>query len=398
MAFSRSNAGPASVLRGVPAREGRLPVQTTQRWTRTENLTVARSGHTATALRDHRILVVGGYDRTANGGTIWDSAELYDAATDAWTPTGGMFYARIGHTATLLPNGQVLVVGGTMNTGVEYYNPRLGEFYVTGRLNASRPSAHAATLLGDGRVLVCGGFDGTIPFPHCFLSSAEIYDPQTYFWKPASEMSVGRYGHTLTTLADGRALVVGGGNGLLGFQSTAEIFDPATGTWSPAGELFTYRFGHTATLLQDGKVIVAGGITYATQPNPHDESLDLVEMFDPVRGEWYSVGRLQVARRYHTAVRLHDGRVLVVGGVEHDLYSGGFVSLTGAELYDPRAFAWTSTGNLNEARSGHSEALIATLPFIPPYRQGSTVIVAGGGRAPHTAERYVVEPRPPVVE
>lgn len=372
-------------------------MQTMQTWGLTGDLTVPRSGHTATALHDGKVLVAGGSDFTLEGGTIFDSAELYDPSTNTWTPTGSMFYARVGHTATLLPNGHVLVAGGAINTNTELYDPATGEWYATGRLNARRPGSHDATLLADGRVLVAGGYDQYVPFPNCFVASAEIYDPQTQVWTPTGDMNIGRYGLTVTALANGKALVVGGGG--LDFQATAELFDPATNAWTFTGELFTWRFGHNATLLEDGRVLVAGGLFYATTPSPHDESLDTAELYDPGSGNWFSVGKLNVARRYHTASRLHDGRVMVAGGVEHDLYSGGYVALATAELYDPATFTWTRIADLNEPRSGHTEAvLLPRRVIVPPMQPGSTVIVAGGGGdTANTAERYDVPPPPPPV-
>lgn len=363
-----------------------------QTWVPTGNMNVQRSGHSATAFHNHQVLVVGGSD----GSTYLDSAELYDPATGVWTFRGSMFYVRAGHTATLLPNGKVLVVGGTANTNTELYDPATGEWFATGRLNAARPSSHAATLLEDGRVLVVGGFDPSVPFPHCFLSSAEIYDPETQAWTATGDMNFGRYGLTVTALFSGKALVVGGSNGLTGIQSTAELWDPGSGAWSLTSEPFTGRFGHSASLLQDGNVLVAGGLFVAVSPNPHDESLDTCEAYDPTTENWYAVGKLQIARRYHTAALLHDGRVLVVGGVEHDLYSGGYLDLNSAELYDPRTFAWTVTTNLIMARSGHTESVLWVRPIASSLQQASTVLVAGGGSTLNSAELYSIEPAPPV--
>ncbi len=174
-----------------------------QGWAATGDLNVARSGHTATLLADGQVLAVGGIEGSGAQYTLLSSAELYDPKAGTWTQTASTFYERIGHTATLLANGRVLIVGGTQNTNTEVYNPATGEWYATGRLNAARPSGHAATRLIDGRVLVVGGYDQTIPFPDCFLSSAEIYDPEKQVWTFTGSLNNGRYGLTATLLADG---------------------------------------------------------------------------------------------------------------------------------------------------------------------------------------------------
>jgi hypothetical protein len=361
-------------------------MQIVQTWALTSDLTVPRANHTATALLDGRVLVTGGAD--PGSGTTYDSAELYHPGANNWTATGSMLFPRTGHTATLLPDGKVLVVGGTMDTMTELYDPVTGVWSAAGRLTAPRPFGHDTTLLADGRVLVAGGFNGTLPVPMCFLSAAEIYDPNTQVWTRTGDMNAGRYTLTLTGLLDGTALVAGGGNP--GGLHTAELWDPATATWSYTGdlvELVSGRFEHTATLLDDGRVLVAGGLTTVDM---HLESLDTTEVYDAETHSWFPVGTLQMARRSHTATRLHDGRVVVVGGVEHDSLSGGYLELKSAEVFDPATFEWTQIPDLNEARVGHAQATVHQRYRIieNPFDRSSLVLVAGGGDIANTAERY----------
>ena len=134
----------------------------------TANLGAARSGHTATLLPNGKILIAGGYNGAANLNT----AELYDPATGAFTSAGTMFDMRSGHTATLLPSGKVLIAGGisaqTLQTA-ELYDPTAATFTSTGLLTAAR-SNHTATLLPNGRVLLAGGAAGA-----AVLNTTEVY-------------------------------------------------------------------------------------------------------------------------------------------------------------------------------------------------------------------------------
>ena len=173
----------------------------------------------------------------------------------SWVPTGSFVMARSRHTATLLPNGKVLVAGGNNGpalSGAELYDPATGTWTATGSMGTAR-SRHTATLLPNGKVLVAGGFnelDG-------FLSSAELYDPASGTWTATGNLGTGRGFHTATLLPNGKVLVAGGNNGAV--LSSAELYDPASGTWTATGSLGTARDLHTATLLPKGKVLVAGG-------------------------------------------------------------------------------------------------------------------------------------------
>ncbi|HSJ56616.1 MAG TPA: kelch repeat-containing protein, partial [Anaerolineae bacterium] len=179
-------------------------------------------------------------------------------APGAWSPTGSMGMPRVAHTATLLPDGRVLVVGGAASTGpepvvlasAELYDSAGGTWSPTAPMSLPR-GGHTATLLQDGRVLVAGG-DGD----PASWASAEIYDPVTETWSSTGALQVGRALHSATLLQDGRVLVAGG---IASDRSSTELYDPATGTWSQTGSLTTGRDSHTATLLPDGRVLVVGG-------------------------------------------------------------------------------------------------------------------------------------------
>ena len=312
----------------------------------TSSMSFARDYHTATLLQNGMVLIAGGYS-DMNGYLF--SAELYDPSTETWTEAGWMSDPRKGHTATLLLNGKVLVAGGYGGrfgsgplSSSDLYDPATGTWTPAGALNTAR-YYHTATLLPNGKVLVAGGFSvigGS-------LSSAELYDPITGAWTAAGALNTGVYQHTATLLPNGKVLVAGGFNSLTGTVSNAELYDPEAGTWTATGTLRCAA--HTATLLPNGKVLIAGGISDLI-------SLFTAQLYDPSTGTWTATGALNVARTDHTATLLSDGKVLVAGGNKFNITTE---HLSSAELYDPATGTWAMTGSLITSRSGHVAILLA---------------------------------------
>ncbi len=311
----------------------------------------ARNLHTATVLDNGKLLVVGGKD----GNTTLATAELYDRSTNAWTPAGTMATVRNRHSATLLPGGKVLVVGGQSSDAAfvataELYDPAASIWTPAGTLAAARAD-HTATLLDNGKVLVAGGYNAGR-----FHNTAELYDPESTAWSPAANMADVHSGHTATLLPGGDILVVGGFG--TSSQATAERYALATNTWTSAGSMSEGRFDHVATSLPNGKVLVSGGVN-STGGGTY---LASAELFDPAANRWSGVASMAGPRSGHAATPLSDGRVLVAGG--RDTTS----SLATAELYDPAANAWTSAGALAAAR------WLPTAASLPDGR----VVLAGG--------------------
>jgi hypothetical protein len=288
------------------------PVKDT--WTPTGDLLAERRLHTATLLKDGRVLVTGGEASPT-------TAELYDPKTGTWTPAAPMSVGRIEHTATLLKDGRVLVAGGrdTQNKwldSAEVYTPSTedqGTWTPTGSLLTAR-SAHTATRLEDGRVLVTGGSIPKPPkqtlqgetggggVPASSLASAEVYVNGT--WTEVTGMSGARHGHTATLLSDGRVLVAGG-NPKLDLGLSSEVFNLEG--WTVTGRMGQSCHYQTATLLKSGHVLVTGG----EHPNGYSNR---VELFSPDTGTWSQVPPMAVDRHRHAAVLLNDGRLLIVGG------------------------------------------------------------------------------------
>ena len=287
--------------------------------------------------------------------TLLGGATAVQSAPVGFVDTASLATARYFHTATLLPNGKVLVAGGFNGdfdfgfnlANAELYDPASGTWAATGSLGTAR-SEHTATLLPNGRVLVAGGFSDN----YSFLASAELYDPASGTWTATRSLGAARSSHTATLLPNGKVLVAAGFNGNLdnGFNlATAELYDPASESWRATGSLAVARTGHTATLLPNGKVLVAGGFNHSTW-------LASAELYDPASGTWTATGSLGAARSNHTATLLPNGKVLVAGGFQGDLDNG--VELANAELDDPASGTWTATGSLGAARSAQTATLL----------------------------------------
>jgi hypothetical protein len=337
------------------------------------SMLTARSGETATLLATGKVLVTGGWGTYGSGSGL-SSAELYTPVTGGYgtfAATDSLLQGVFFHTATVLPSGKVLIAGGQLvnaspsaTTQAEVYDPATGTFTPAAGLLIPRQQ-HTATLLPSGLVLIVGGYSQS---QGNAVSSAELYDPVAgTFTLTLGSLATARYGHTATLLNDGRVLIVGGYNFTFGEQSSAEIYDPVTQMFTAAGSLTVAAgFGSTATLLPSGKVLFAAGINGAGSAAP--TASKTAELYDPTLGTFTQTGSLTTGRFFHTATLEADGKVLFVGGQ----VDGGIGTPTfTAELYDPSMGTngtFTPTVALNTARDAHAAALLSD----------GTVLIMGG--------------------
>ncbi|MFC9590863.1 Kelch repeat-containing protein [Streptomyces sp. NPDC056944] len=246
--------------------------------------------------------------------------------------------------------------------GAALFHPDEARWTVTAPLLRAR-RMHTLTPLADGRVLAVGGITGPQAYPPPALATAELYDPVTATWTATGDLHEARHSHAAARLPDGRVLVAGGqrprDTRAQRTLASVELYDPETGVWTPAREMGDARWHHQAVLLHDGRVLVVGGLTDIGRTR--SRTLGLCELYDPTADIWTPTGALHDARCAHQTLVLVDGTVLTVGGFgpraagddgRYDPYS-----LAGVERYDPVAEEWRTEPPLPWGR-GHHRALL----------------------------------------
>jgi hypothetical protein len=289
-------------------------------------MTTPRTWHSATLLPDGRVLIAGGvsfFDPVL----ILASAELYDPSTGAFTATGDMTTAREWQAATLLTSGKVLIAGGTAPVA-ELYDPATGTFSPTGKYSSwpgdfNSPQGATSTLLQDGRVLIVWEYPA-LGAPAGGGPAAELYDPDSgTFTATGTSALWGYYGlPTATLVMNGKVLVAGGENEVVNIG--AELYDSSTGIFTATPNMITPHAFHTDTLLPDGTVLLAGGYLYGSG------NLANAELYSPVTGAFAATGNMTRGRSLHTATLLNDGRALIIGG-----FSPSPAITSSAEVYHP---------------------------------------------------------------
>ena len=350
----------------MPSRAAATYDAATGLWTATGDMVGNRTSHAASVLASGKVLVSGGCVNTAGCAAI-ASAELYDPGARTWSGTGAMANARRSHTSSRLPDGRVLVTGGigTCNSQIcivlanaELYDPQSGMWSGAASMPGPRVG-HVATLLPDGRVLVVGGCSTTgLP---CNVQPSLVYDPTLNSWSNTGAMVAPRTQAAATLLPDGRVVVTGGVNSGSFAEQSVESYDSTSNTWAPAGTLTQGRFGATASLLASGQILVAGGGTASA------------EIYDPATAHSTPTASMTVSREGFAAVTLATGDVLAAGGV-----NSADQVLASSELYHPGAgpLASLNTGTLDFGlvEIGTTSAPM----FVTVTNSGTTVLVING--------------------
>lgn len=309
--------------------------------------------HTATLLPDGTVLVTGGRD----GQTMLDSIARYDPTADRWTIVAPMPTPRSQHAALLLPDGRVFVVGNYQVNVISavVYDPTSDQWTAVAPLPTPYGPAGAA-LLPNGQVLA-------------LTCDPQRYDPTTDRWSatgPLRASGACTLGNAYTSLMDGRVLVTGGpfrGGG----YNDATVYDHIRDAWTATGLMQGGRAFHTATALPDGGALVVGGMDlHGIVPT--------AERYEPISNRWRATASPQVARSGHTATLLSDGSVLIAGGGGK---RGDPAPATTAERYDPAMDAWSDAGMIHPALSGHAAVLLNT----------GDVLVTGGADDPQMPTR-----------
>lgn len=369
--FTEARVSPLSILR--PDQFEALESQMTE----------GRAAHSATLLPDGRVLLAGGMVDYVGYAV---SGDLFDATTKTFRSAGGRLNELRAYQPSARFGTAAILIGGTGANGAldstEVYFPQTQTFLVGPRLNEQRDFV-AAVALKDGRILVTGGLSYAVQGA-VYSDTAEIYDGDYGGFRFTRSAPLHRRaGHTLTLLPNGNVLIVGGLSGGASTPMTAEIFDPVTETFTATTSApANHRQLHTATLIDDktGRVLLVDG------------GAPVLEMYEATSDSFFPAGGASSVNRLGaTASLLPDGRVLIAGGFEDRGGNGKDILLDTFDL-------WVLSGG------DHGSVLRPSVSFLEP-RYGHTattlrddrVLYAGGfglGTADSLASAVVFTPDP----
>lgn len=290
---------------------------------RTGSLNVPRVFHETQVLHNGKVLVFGGDDFRILNVTVHASAQLYDVNTGTWTNTGSMKKPRTQFASAILPNGNIMAIGGGQAASVdpktascEIYDVKTGTWSYTDSMHTGR-IMHSAITLKNGKILVVGGD-----------TSCELYDPSTNKWQYTDAPSlIQDDGLDLVLLADGRVL----GTAL----HDAEIYNPVTETWTllPV-KLIGERTYHSSVLLNNGNVLITGSLSFSDNTT--------AEIFNPVTETFTTTGGTAELRANCKTALMDNGKVIVYGLGD---ISSAFNSKA-IEIYDPATNSWSSNPSI----------------------------------------------------
>ncbi len=259
-----------------------------------------------------------------NGNSAASAPSNSVVASPTWRAAGTLSGPRSAHVAVLLNDGSVLAIGGTNNgtlDTVDRYNPATNNWSAMAAMPVGR-YFHTATVLNDGRVFVAGGISPA----NAVLNTTVLYDPVTNVWTAGPNLLQGRYGHLDARLPSGKVLIAAG-------NAYPELYDPATNSMSATGNTplaVTGGFG-SLTVLANGQALIVGGVSGAT-------AFSATALYNPATNTWSASGNLNVGRYSHQVARLADGNVMVVGG--HTVGNSSLNGTLSAEIYNVSSGTW----------------------------------------------------------
>ncbi len=264
------------------------------------------AGHNV--LADGRVFIAGGHD--PNTGKKQDAVgvvecDIFDPVARTWTRTAPMGQKRWYPTNVGLPNGKVLVFGGTASPGVQ--SATVDEYTPATNTMRRLPSTADKSLglyprmhlLANGRLLMSGP-----------PKTSVYFDPATNRWTNGPAMIYGKRSHGVVALLPGSAKLMTAGGGSP--TRTAEILDTSAASprWVSTGQLTYARMLSNTVVLPDGQVLIIGGGAAFKYTRP----VKIPELYNPTTGTWTAMAAHQASRMYHaTALLLPDGRVLCAG-------------------------------------------------------------------------------------
>lgn len=338
----------------------------------------------AVTLPSGDVLAMGGETCTDTPGTYTYATQLNTInGTDlTWDSSrGNLPLGFVGSTVVVLNNGNVLAVGGSAAgalNGSPYvveYDPVARQLPLDAPMLTTGRQQPVVIQLKDGRVLVAGGVTnpgGDDITAATALDSAEIFDPVSTTWTPAAPMLHPRSGASAALLSDGKVLVVGG-VGLNPWPKveawdSGEVYDPATNTWTPTGPIgpagdpsVSGFFYMGLARLHNGRVLAIGGTT-------RTGAVASVFSFDESTNAWTEMAPLTAPRYFPLVAVLPDGRVLAAGGYGATIVNGAAAWLTSSEIYDPATNTWAFAGDVGSTASNRA---IAQLP------NGNVLLIGG---------------------
>ena len=292
-----------------------------------------RAAHSSTLLKDGRILIAGGIAEDGNGNELpMNSAEIFNPETNEFTAISNMIEPHCNHTATLLENGEVLIIAGwkpgVRSDALEIYNPETGEFRLATRLDKPL-QAQNTVLLKNGKILIVGGNSSRSDYQ----MEAFLYDYKTNSFEKTGSLNYGRMAFTATLLNNGNVLITGGddGNQIL---NKAEIYNTATGKFELTGDLNFNRYKHGAVLMQNGNVLLAGG----SDKNDWNGKYKSSEIYD------VNTGKFSVVEMKNERFKLQEGIVSLTNG--NVLVGGGSKTV---EMYNSSENKFIAMGELDDA-------------------------------------------------